>query len=306
MRYARYYLLELVAAVVQVIPAGRHAELLVLDHEQDTESVEMNTLHTLQPISRPITIDAMFSGAVICRQFQDGYRFSVDAVLAGHYHRPAQNETILDLGAGCGIISLILMYRWANRIQHLQALEYQPQLCSLLHENFQANGFEHTCSALQGDVKRILDAVRPESFSLVVCNPPYYPAGSGRKSGTDECSLARHLIAADLDDFTRAAAVAVKNGGTVVFIYPADFFTSLCQSLAQVRLEIKQLQWIYSYPDKTGKAQLVLIKAVKNGGRGCAVNAPFYIYAEPKGAFSHEMQALYEPWSNRSDNVFSD
>lgn len=245
--------------------------------------------------NKPLTADAMFAGAVTCRQFRDGYRFSIDAVLAAHFHEPARGETILDLGAGCGIIGLILMYRWRDRIAHLQALEYQPQLCELVEKNFLSNGFDDTCTCLQGDVKHILQTVKPESFSLVVCNPPYYLPNTGRQSRVDECCIARHQVTAELEDFTRAAASAVKNGGTVVFIYPADQFTSLSESLTRVRLEIKQLRCVYSYPNMTGEARLVLVKCVKNGGKGMKILPPLYIYEHKNGNYSAEMQQLYEP-----------
>lgn len=244
---------------------------------------------------RPTTTDSMFSGAVVCRQFQDGYRFSIDAVLAAHFRTPAKGETVLDLGAGCGIISLIMMYRWGDRIARIVAFEYQPQLCTLIHENFRRNGLEAKCGCVQGDVKHILTKLAPESFSLVVCNPPYYRPDRGRQSRGDECSLARHQIAADLHDFTRAAAATVKNGGTVVFIYPAAHFSALSDALLRAHLEIKQLRFVYSYPDGSAEASLVLVKCTKNGGRCLKVASPFYIYEQKNGNYSAEMRQLYEP-----------
>ncbi|SHO53177.1 tRNA1(Val) A37 N6-methylase TrmN6 [Desulfopila aestuarii DSM 18488] len=252
-------------------------------------------IEKFDPESRLTTNDTMFSGAVSCRQFQDGYRFSVDAVLAAHFCTPKNTEIILDLGAGCGIISLILMYRWGDTIERIQAVEYQPQLCSLSQKNFRENGFNHKCSCVQGDVKTILDVVRPESFTLVICNPPYYTLGSGRKSEGGECSLARHLVSASLDDFTKAASLAVKNGGNVVFVYPAELLASLMTSLSRVRLEVKQMQAIYSYSNPPMDAKLVLVRCVKNGGAGCKLSPPFYIYKEKNGSFSQEMEKLYLP-----------
>jgi len=237
----------------------------------------------------------MFSGAVSCRQFQGGYRFSVDAVLAAHFYIPKDGEIVLDLGAGCGIISLILMFRWGDIIERIQAVEYQPQLCNLSQINFRENGFSDKCSCIKGDVKKILDVVRPESFSLVICNPPYYRLESGRKSQGDECLLARHLVTANLDDFTKAASLAVKNGGNVVFVYPAELLTTLLVSLSRVRLEVKQLQCVYSYPHSILEAKLVLVRCVKNGGASCKISAPFYIYKEKNGSFSREMEKLYLP-----------
>jgi tRNA1Val (adenine37-N6)-methyltransferase len=102
-------------------------------------------------------------------------------------------------------------------------------------------------------------------------------------------------VTADIDDFTGAAAYAVKNGGTVVVIYPAEQFTILSEALSRVRLEIKQLRFVYSYPGVDGEARLVLVKCQKNGGKGVKVLAPLYIYDRKNGDYSPEMQELYKP-----------
>lgn len=246
-------------------------------------------------VERPLTCDSLFSGAVICRQFQDGYRFSIDAVLAAHFHEPARGEKVLDLGAGSGIIGLILMYRWAGRIASLHALEYQEQLRELAEHNFRDNNFGDTCTAIHGDVKNIAKLFQAESFSLVVCNPPFYRPDHGRQSRGDESRIARHQVTADIDDFAGAAAYAVKNGGTVVVIYPAEQFTILNEALSRVRLEIKQLRFVYSYPGVADEARLVLVKCQKNGGKGVKVQAPLYIYDRKNGEYSPEIQELYKP-----------
>ncbi|MCW5198647.1 SAM-dependent methyltransferase, partial [Desulfobulbus sp. F3] len=58
-----------------------------------------------------LTDDTLFNDRVICRQHRDGYRFSIDAVLLAHFCRPAARNMVLDIGCGCGVISLILCCR---------------------------------------------------------------------------------------------------------------------------------------------------------------------------------------------------
>ncbi len=236
------------------------------------------------------TNDSLFDGNLQCRQHGKGYRFSVDAVLAAHFCQPKKQARILDLGCGSGIIGLILCYR------HLQitvtGLELQPALARLARENAELNEFVSKLAVTQGDLRTIKDYFQPESFELVVSNPPYRPVGSGRLNREDECALARHELTADIHAVVRAAAYAVKNRGTVVCIYPAARLAELLNKMENHRLVPKRLQPVYSYP-QAENATLVLVEAVKNGGQGVELLAPFYIYQFPDGPYTDEMARLY-------------
>ena len=58
----------------------------------------------------------LFNGELSCDQHRGGYRFSIDAVLLAHFISVKKKERILDLGTGSGVISLILLYRYADII----------------------------------------------------------------------------------------------------------------------------------------------------------------------------------------------
>ncbi|MGB3211987.1 MAG: methyltransferase [Desulforhopalus sp.] len=241
-----------------------------------------------------ISRDSLFDGDLICFQRQNGYRYSIDSVLVAHFVAVRQNDRILDLGTGIGIISLILMYRWRDRIREIVGIEVQDGLAELARKNFHINKMENKSRILQGDVKEIKTMIEPESYDRVVCNPPFYSETSGRISKNQEARLARHQICASLEDFLRASSFAVKNGGTVTCVYPAETIAELIIIAQRNRLEVKKLQFIYSYPHKTATARLVLIQCLKNGGVGTEILPPFYIYYEKNGGYSAEMQELYK------------
>jgi tRNA1Val (adenine37-N6)-methyltransferase len=213
--------------------------------------------------------------------------------LAAHFQPPARSASLLDLGSGCGIIGLIVMYRWREKIRNIAALEIQPALAGLTQQNFIENGYQSKCRAVQGDLKNILQIFEPESFSQVICNPPFYKEGSGRKNIAPEALLARHQILANLSEIVRAAASVLKSGGCLVLIYPAERLSELMSCLTESRLEPKRLQIVYSYPDDTASAKMVLVSAVKNGGREIRILPPLYIYSEKNGSYSPQMQQLY-------------
>ena len=237
-----------------------------------------------------LTDDTLFDGLLICRQYKDGYRFSIDAVLAAHFCRPGSRDRVLDIGCGCGVISLILAYRHLDI--SITGIEIQSELVQLSRDNILKNDMQERVTIIDGDFCEIGEMVEAESFDLVVSNPPYRQQGGGRINPDDQRARARHEIDATISDLVRALAFGVKNRGKVVIVYPATRLVPLIVELRQNSLEPKRIQLIYSHPDQ-GDASLILIEAIKNGGEEVQLMPPFYIYAEKNGSYSESMQKLY-------------
>jgi len=235
------------------------------------------------------TDDALFDGRLLCRQPRDGYRFSVDAVLAAHFAQPAPGQRVLDLGCGCGVIGLILCFRHPDIV--VAGLELQEVLADLAEDNARRNGFANRCTVLRGDVRAVGELLPPESVDLVVCNPPYGGRQTGRLNRDGQAASARHAVEGCLDDFVGAAAFAVKNRGQAVFVYPARRCNILLAALTARRLTPKRLLPVYSSPEAK-RACLVLVEARKNGGEQIDILAPLFI--RQRGGYSPAMRACYE------------
>ena len=247
----------------------------------------------MNSFTQEITNDTLFDGTLSCCQHKEGYRFSLDAVLVSQFMQPAKEARILDLGCGCGVISLILAYRYQMRGVRISSLEYQPALAALAQANIVNNGFSDLCDVVQGDVRNILKYFNPEIFDHIVCNPPFFKLGHGRTNKKIEAFAARHQVNGTLDDFLYGASRVLKNRGNCVFIYPApdsvDFFTTARAR----RLEPKRIQYIYNHPDAKSDSRLCLIQCQKNGRAGVTVEPPFYVYGSQNGDYHPEMDLLY-------------
>lgn len=241
-----------------------------------------------------ISEDSLYNGELVLRQHRLGYRFSIDAVLLAHFVQYSKGMSVLDLGTGCGVILFILLYRYGNRLDRAVGIEIQADLAQRARENFVVNGCEEKGSIIEGDFRQYSSLIAPESFDLVVCNPPFFALGSGRVSCSAQAKLARHQILAGLEDVFAAAAYAVRNRGTVAIIYPAEKIGEAIILGKKQRLEIKRLRFVYSYPENNEKARLVLIEYCKNGGEGSEVVSPLYLYQQKNGAFTAEMENFYQ------------
>ena len=239
---------------------------------------------------RELTNDTLFAGRLSCRQHRDGYRFSVDAVLLAHFFTPRPAENILDLGSGCGVIPLILAYRWPNL--QVTGLELQPQLVALARGNVADNGFGERVTILEGDLREVATGFSPGQFQRLVCNPPFYRSDGARRNLDPERRLARHEVAVELSEVTAAAGWLLHKGGRADFVYPAERAVAILAALRGAGLEPKRLQVVHSYPGSPGK--LVLVEALKGGGEELEILPPFFIYREVGGEYSPEMARCYE------------
>ncbi len=241
-----------------------------------------------------ISEDTLFNGDVCCSQHREGYRFSIDPVLLAHFVRLKKDELLLDLGAGCGVLGFILLYRAYKSIKKLTAFELQEGLVNLAKENMLTNSYQDTMEVVRGDLRCSEQYFRAGSFSSVVCNPPFFSPGSGRKSVNKEALIARHQVTCNLREIIRAAHYVLKNRGRFFLVYPAELLSALITGLSRTGFAIKRIQLVYSYPWKDSTARLILLEALKNGRDGMRVESPLFIYSEKEGEYSEAVQKMYQ------------
>jgi tRNA1(Val) A37 N6-methylase TrmN6 len=244
-----------------------------------------------EQLSRQYTTESLFGGRLTCRQHLHGYRFSQDPVLLAHFFTPSPDEHILDLGSGCGIIALILAYRWPGL--SVTALEVQPGLAELARANVVRNDFAGRVQVVAGDLKKVESLFPSASFERVVCNPPYHQVGAARPNPDLEQAIARHEVMADLEDIVKAVAWLLVEGGSADFVYPSDRADELQAALQDNGCAPVRLQEVYSYPG--GPCRLVLLEAVKGGNADLEILPPFYVQTGPEGEYTLEMAWFYEP-----------
>jgi tRNA1Val (adenine37-N6)-methyltransferase len=218
------------------------------------------------------TFDTLFDGRLKIRQKKEGYRFSIDALLLSHFAELRPKDRVVDLGTGCGVIPLILIFR--RKAEAVIGVEVQPSLAELARQNVSLNRFSSKIEIWEKDFKDL--AGERGIFDCVLCNPPYRRMGSGRVNPQEEKALARHEINASLEDVLRAAHHLLKNKGRFCSIYPASRTADLFQGLRRFHLEPKRVQFVHSRSQED--ARLVLVEALKEGKTQIKVLSPFILY----------------------------
>jgi tRNA1Val (adenine37-N6)-methyltransferase len=242
------------------------------------------------------TTDSILNGRLRLIQPRRGYRFSVDALLLGRFIRPRPGGRILELGAGCGVISIMAAALYAPR--EVVALEVQPDMAAITARNAALN--QVAVRAIAGDLRaRAIAGISDGSFDLVIANPPYRERGSGRRSPIAGRDLARAEGGATLRDFVAAAAHYLKHGGKSAFVFAAARTAELIAELRAVRLEPKRMRMVH--PRLELPATTVLLEARKGGGVEMEIEPPLIMYSA-KGVYSEEAGAMIGragPWSTR-------
>jgi tRNA1Val (adenine37-N6)-methyltransferase len=238
----------------------------------------------------PLTCDSFFEGRLQVRQHRDGYRFSIDAVLLGNLVRSRPGDRVLDLGTGCGIVALILVFRFPGVT--VTGLELQPGLAELARRNVALNGMTAAIDIQEGDLRQIRPGKAMASFDVVASNPPYRKARAGRVSPGVQRAVARHEIAATLSEVVRCAARMLRMGGRFVAVYAAERLTDICCEMRLAGLEPKRLQMVHSRPGEAAK--LIVLEGLKGGRPGLDIGAPLFVYTD-NGDYSDGLAAMLRP-----------
>ena len=162
---------------------------------------------------------------------------------------------------GCGVGSLLLLLSQREEALDRVGVELDPVAAGLARRNLSDNGLEG--QVLTGDLRdRAL--LKGDRFQLVIANPPYFRAGSGKSGGQ-----ARMDDTCPVDDLCRAAGRLAKTGGRFALVYRPERLAELFAALRGARLEPKRLQLLSYGPSSPPYA--VLVEAVKEGGPGLEI-----------------------------------
>jgi tRNA1Val (adenine37-N6)-methyltransferase len=207
-------------------------------------------------------------------QPKTGYRFSLDPlILAAHIH-PDPGNRIMDMGCGCGIISLILGAR--HRDVQITGVEIQEELAFLAQKNAVQNGLESRIHILHQDIRRLSETKTAPPADIIVSNPPYKKKATGRLNPDPGKALARHEITLDIAALVNKAALFIKPGGQLCLIFPAPRLEELVLCLTSAGFHPHWIRFVHFRP--AAPAERVLVSAVKTGNAPLTVRPPLYLY----------------------------
>jgi tRNA1(Val) A37 N6-methylase TrmN6 len=198
-----------------------------------------------------------------------GYHFGSENLTIVRALEGRSAHTLIELGAGSGSLSILAGYTLGAR--RVIAIETQRACCDRLNRTFSAyrgldpNGplFE----VLEGDLRdeeviskgvALADQERRErdpaetnedkahadrGVDGVILNPPFFPAGWGRESGSLETHHSTHALAGDIVDFLLSAQSLISSRGWILILYDAQRMADLLPALVASGLNLEEVRY---------------------------------------------------------------
>lgn len=168
-------------------------------------------------------------------------KIGTDGVLLGAWTPLVNNPyNVLDIGAGTGILSLMLAQR--GNAEQIDAIEIDEDAYEQCVENFEASPWGDKLFCFHAGLDEFVDEPEDE-YDLIISNPPFYT--DDYKSATTSRDLARFEDALPFEELIEAAALLLSDSGIFSVIIPfkeEERFVSMCKELDLFPLKITRVK----------------------------------------------------------------
>lgn len=196
---------------------------------------------------------------------------TTDSFALGWFARPKRGGAVCDLGSGTGLLGTLLLAR--EPALRLTLVERSAGALSLAERSFAENGWQAVFSL--GDLRDVSALPAAGSMDYAVCNPPYFPSGSGASAGGEARRNAREELQCTLEEVCAAAQRVLRWGGRFALVHRPERLTDLLSGLRGCGMEPKRLRFVAK--DPLSAPSLVLAEARRGGRPGVTVEPPLIV-----------------------------
>jgi len=197
-----------------------------------------------------------------------GYSYNSDSIFLYDFISSFNPRgSVLDVGCGVGIISLLLTRDFDIETY---IVDKQEIMLRYAKHNFSLNRLKY--SSYLGDFLEFSDKSR---FDFVVSNPPFYDKNV-TQSENEHLNIARYAQHLPIDEFVKKVKEILKPRGRFIFCYDAKQVDILLYTLIKYKINPEVLRFIHSKVDRDSK--LVMISARANSKSMMKVMPPLIVF----------------------------
>lgn len=238
----------------------------------------------MNPTPRDISHDFFYKKKVIVIQKKIGYRFSVDAPILAHFLPYRPESRALEIGTGCGIISLLALYK--KKFAHITGLEIQKELSQISKMNAEINQFSNKFTACHDDFNRAYHDF--QGIDWIFTNPPYLRQTQGRVSLNQEIRIAKMEIQLTLDQILKKSFTILSDRGNLCLIFPHSRIDEFITLAKKIGFHIRRIQVVFSFVDSKPERFLIqLSKQMQSEKR-----IPPLILFKKRGVYTRQMEKI--------------
>lgn len=234
--------------------------------------------------------DLQYKGLKII-QNNKGFCFGIDSVILSDFAKNIKVDSkVVDLGTGSGVIGLLLCKK--TKLKEIIGVEIQDNVAEMAERSIKLNGLENKFKIFKVNIKELFEKklLEKNKYDVVVMNPPYKEAGTGKTNENEGKLIARHEVKATLLDFIKTASELLKDRGELYIVHKPERTVDIMQKMRENKIEPKEIKIVYPY--KNAGASIILIKGVKGGKKFLKIDEPLYIYKE-NGEYTEQIKEIY-------------
>ena len=143
-----------------------------------------------------------------------GMPVSTDGVLLGAWANINAAQSILDIGCGTGLLSIMCAQR--NTKALITGIDIEENAVKAATDNSAQSPWPHRITIKHSSLQDFVTS--DQLFSNIICNPPYF--NSGEEAQLSQRAVARHTSGLSHITLLNACYALLTAGGTASFILP--------------------------------------------------------------------------------------
>ena len=216
----------------------------------------MRYIENLESVNKKMIID------------ENGLKITQDAILLSEFikkyfntkYKNKEKKTILEIGAGQGIITLLLSK--IEIFSKIFAVEIQKDIFKILKKNIKINNLEEKITSINEDIKTIKG-----EYDFIFSNPPYKKINSGKLPENEAEQISKYEILLTLEELFYEIKRLLKNYGEFFVIVPDDRLNDVFRYIYANNMNILSIEI-----NKYKKLNLVIVHGKKGGKRNSGIN----------------------------------
>ena len=216
----------------------------------------MRYIENLESVNKKMIID------------ENGLKITQDAILLSEFikkyfntkYKNKEKKTILEIGAGQGIITLLLSK--IEIFEKIFAVEIQKDIFEILKKNIKINNLEEKITSINEDIKTIKG-----EYDFIFSNPPYKKINSGKLPENEAEQISKYEILLTLEELFYEIKRLLKNYGEFFVIVPDNRLNDIFRYIYANKMNILSIEI-----NKYKKLNLVIVHGKKGGKRNSGIN----------------------------------